>query len=160
MLCRNTWWLCAVFIWIPNPSPCLKEHNQTTQTSTGNSELSLSKQTCNILLFMLYSILCHINHSPQFLWKNKFLYKSCLCLTKHNAMKMYWGSGGIVPGILDLGTRWRWVVSFMPWPLYTQGKSPWYHLDRRLAGHQNCSGHSGEEKNSQPPPGIDEVAFI
>jgi hypothetical protein len=30
-----------------------------------------------------------------------------LCLTKHHAMKVYWGSGGIAPRILDLGTRWR-----------------------------------------------------
>jgi hypothetical protein len=30
-----------------------------------------------------------------------------LCLTKHHAMKTYWGSGGIAPRILDLGTRWR-----------------------------------------------------
>jgi hypothetical protein len=34
------------------------------------------------------------------------------------------GSGGIDPRILDLGTRWRWVVSFTPRPLYPQGKSP------------------------------------
>jgi hypothetical protein len=25
--------------------------------------------------------------------------------------------------ILDLGTRWRWVVSFMARPLYTRGNS-------------------------------------
>jgi hypothetical protein len=30
-----------------------------------------------------------------------------LCLTKHYAMKTYWGSGGIAPRMLDLGTRWR-----------------------------------------------------
>jgi hypothetical protein len=40
----------------------------------------------------------------------------------------------MAPHILDLGTRWRWVVSFTPRPLYTQGKSPWYLLDRRLSG--------------------------
>jgi hypothetical protein len=28
-------------------------------------------------------------------------------LTEHHAMKVYWGSGGIAPRILDLGTRWR-----------------------------------------------------
>jgi hypothetical protein len=33
--------------------------------------------------------------------------KLSLCLTKHNAMKTYCGSGSIVPRILDLGTRWR-----------------------------------------------------
>jgi hypothetical protein len=58
--------------------------------------------------------------------------KLSLCLTKHHAMKTCWGSGGIVPGILDLGTRWRSVVSFTPRPLYSQEKSPWYPLDRRL----------------------------
>jgi len=47
------------------------------------------------------------------------------------------------------------VVSFTTWPLYPQGKSPWYPLDRRLGGPQNHSGHSGEEKNSQPLPGIE-----
>jgi hypothetical protein len=40
--------------------------------------------------------------------------------------------GGIAPRIFDLGTRWRWVVSFTPLPLYPQGKSPFYPLDRRL----------------------------
>jgi hypothetical protein len=35
-------------------------------------------------------------------------------------MKTYWGSGGIAPRILDLGTRWKWVVSFTPRPLYQQ----------------------------------------
>jgi hypothetical protein len=33
--------------------------------------------------------------------------KLSLCLTKHHVMKAYWGSGGIAPRILDLGTRWR-----------------------------------------------------
>jgi len=28
-------------------------------------------------------------------------------------------------------------------------------LDRRLGGPQSRSGHGGEEKNSQPPPGIE-----
>jgi hypothetical protein len=33
---------------------------------------------------------------------------TCPCaLTKHHAMKAYWGSGGMAPRILDLGTRWR-----------------------------------------------------
>jgi hypothetical protein len=33
------------------------------------------------------------------------------------------GSGGIAPPFLYLGTRWRRVVSFKPWPLYTWGKN-------------------------------------
>jgi hypothetical protein len=47
------------------------------------------------------------------------------------------GSGGIAPRILDLGTRWRWVVSFTALPLYPQGKRTWYPLDRRLGGPQS-----------------------
>jgi len=46
------------------------------------------------------------------------------------------------------------VVSFTPRPLYPQGKSPWYPLDRRLSGSQNRSGYCGEEKISLPVPGI------
>jgi hypothetical protein len=36
-----------------------------------------------------------------------------------------------------------------------QGKSPWYPLDRRLCGPQSRAARRGEEKNSQPPPGIE-----
>jgi hypothetical protein len=58
-------------------------------------------------------------------------------------MEVYGGSGSIAPRILDVGTRWRWVVS------------PWYPLDRRLCGPQSWSGHGGEEKNFQPLPGLE-----
>jgi hypothetical protein len=34
-------------------------------------------------------------------------------------------------------------------------KSPRYPLDRRPGGSQSRSGRGGEEKNSQPPPGIE-----
>jgi hypothetical protein len=47
------------------------------------------------------------------------------------------------------------VVSLTPRPLNTQGNSPRYPLDRRLGGPQSRSGRGGEEKNSQPPPGIE-----
>jgi hypothetical protein len=52
-----------------------------------------------------------------------------------------WGSWGTAPRILNVGTRWRWVVSFAPRPLY-----PRQSLDRRLGGPQNRSGRGGEEK--------------
>jgi hypothetical protein len=32
---------------------------------------------------------------------------------------------------------------------------PWYPLYRRLGGLQSRSGHSGEEKNFQPLPGLE-----
>jgi hypothetical protein len=38
------------------------------------------------------------------------------------------------------------MVSFTPWPLYLQGKRPWYPLDRRLGGPHNPSGQHEEEK--------------
>jgi hypothetical protein len=44
-----------------------------------------------------------------------------------------------------------------PRSLYPLGKSPWYLLDRRLSGPQSRSGRGGEEKNSQPQPGIEGV---
>jgi len=34
------------------------------------------------------------------------------------------GSGDTAPRILYLGTGWKSVVSFTPWPLYTQGRAP------------------------------------
>jgi hypothetical protein len=36
------------------------------------------------------------------------------CVTKNHAMKTQWVSGGIAAIILNLGTRWRWVVGFTP----------------------------------------------
>jgi hypothetical protein len=72
-------------------------------------------------------------------------------------MKAYWRSGCIVPCILDLRTRWMRVISFMPQPLCSQGKSMWYPLDRRLGGLQIQSGCGGEEKNSHPLLGLESL---
>jgi len=47
------------------------------------------------------------------------------------------------------------VVSFMPRPLYPQGKNPQYPLVRRLGEPQSRSGRGVEEKNSQLPPRIE-----
>jgi len=33
-------------------------------------------------------------------------------------MMTYWGSGGIVPGILNLGIRWKWALNFTLRSLY------------------------------------------
>jgi len=49
----------------------------------------------------------------------------------------------------------RRVVSLTPQPLYAQGESPWYSLDRRLDGLQSRSGLGVEEKYPQPPPGTE-----
>jgi hypothetical protein len=36
-------------------------------------------------------------------------------------------SGRIVPVVLDLGTKWRWMVSFTPQPLYSREKTTGTH---------------------------------
>jgi hypothetical protein len=63
-----------------------------------------------------------------------------------------WRPMGYSSIILDLSTRWRWVVSFTPRPLYSRGISLLYRLGRRLSGPQN---HSGVKKNVLPLPGIE-----
>jgi hypothetical protein len=55
------------------------------------------------------------------------------------------GSGCIDPYFFDLGTRWSWVFSFTPQPLWPQGKGPLYPLDRRLGGPQSGSGRREKE---------------
>jgi len=79
-----------------------------------------------------------------------------LCLAKHHAMTY----GGVVLRalrILNLGTRWRRVVSTTPRPLYPRGSCPRSHLYGRLGGPQSRSGRGGEEKKipSLPLPGIE-----
>jgi hypothetical protein len=65
------------------------------------------------------------------------------------------GEWRLAPLILDLGTRWRSVISFTSRPLYLQGKSPWYPLDTRMGGPHRRSGRGGTEKNSQPLTGLE-----
>jgi hypothetical protein len=59
----------------------------------------------------------------QFILKVKGKVVPVFFLIEHNAMRLYWGSGHIALCILDLGTRWRWVVSFTPQLLYPQRTS-------------------------------------
>jgi hypothetical protein len=40
--------------------------------------------------------------------------KLSLCFTKHYAMKTYWGMEVQLHTLFDLGSIWRWVVSFTP----------------------------------------------
>jgi hypothetical protein len=70
-------------------------------------------------------------------------------------MKAIWGVEVYLHSFFDLGTRWRWVVSFTSRPIYPQEKSACYPLDRRLGGPQSRSGRGAEEKNPQPLPGLE-----
>jgi len=45
-----------------------------------------------------------------------------LSLIKLHAIKMHGENGGLAPLILNLGNRWRLVVSTMLQPLYATGK--------------------------------------
>jgi hypothetical protein len=45
-------------------------------------------------------------------------------LIHHHVIKAYWMCGGIAPRILDLSTRWMWVVSFTLQPLYPRERAP------------------------------------
>jgi hypothetical protein len=59
--------------------------------------------------------------------------------------------GGIAPHVFNRDTRWRWVVSFKPQPLYFRGMSPRYPLNRRPFKPQSRSGRFGEVKNFAMP---------
>jgi hypothetical protein len=61
--------------------------------------------------------------------------ENCPCdlLIKHYT-ECVWGSGRIDPHFLDLGTCWRWVVSFTPVPLYPGESAPGTHWIRGWVG--------------------------
>jgi hypothetical protein len=69
-------------------------------------------------------ILDEIKNGLNSVYEGKSRVKLPLCFTKHQAMKAYWGCRGVA---LDLGTRWRWVVSFTPRSLYPPRKIPSIH---------------------------------
>jgi hypothetical protein len=69
-----------------------------------------------------------------------------LYLAKHHAMKTY------TEHILNLGTRWIWVVSFTLRLLNSWGKGPRCLLDMVLGRLHRWSGRGGEEKISLPCP--------
>ena len=39
---------------------------------------------------------------------------------KRHTMNMYWGNGGKLPRILNVGARQRWMICFTPRPLYSR----------------------------------------
>jgi hypothetical protein len=51
---------------------------------------------------------------------------------------------------MDLGTRWRWVVSFTPRTHHFRRKNRPYPLYRRLDGYQNRSGNGAKQTNFLP----------
>jgi hypothetical protein len=45
-----------------------------------------------------------------------------------------WGTGNIPSRILNLGTSWRWMVSFTPQSPYSREMNPRCPLDKGLGG--------------------------
>jgi hypothetical protein len=62
-------------------------------------------------------------------------------------MKAYWGSGGIAP-------RYS-LTSALDGSEWSASHSGHFTPRERAPGPQSRSGLGGEEKNSQPPPGIE-----
>jgi hypothetical protein len=63
----------------------------------------------------------HLFHKVQMsLCLRTMSWRHILCSIRYN-MKAYCRSGGIGPHF-NLGARWRWVVSLVPWPIYQWGR--------------------------------------
>jgi hypothetical protein len=101
-----------------------------------------------------YSYILHFASCGLWISNHVSIFKNVklsLCLINYALRdEGVWGSGCIDSHFLDLGTSWRWVVSFTPRPLYPREKSPRYPLDRRLGGLQSRSGRFGEGKIFDP----------
>ena len=63
------------------------------------------------------------------------------------AMMAYRGSGVTFPLILNIGAKWRQVVSFMLWLFYLLGKSLQYLLYWRMGWPHSWFGQFGEEED-------------
>jgi hypothetical protein len=132
-------------------------HRVTTQK---NSTFTLKMEaacTSETLVSYHNTILCHnpedldLNHITCFFSPLAYFDGCGVC---HDVL----GSGVIAPRILDLGTRWRCVVSFTPRQLYSQGKIPGTHwiggwvgpravldtvVKRKIPSPRRESNHSG-----------------
>lgn len=69
----------------------------------------------------------------------------------YHSMEEERGSKGMAPLTLNLGTRWRSVVKFIP-GRFAPGEVPRYPLKRELHGPQSRTGRTGVEKNYFPVP--------
>jgi hypothetical protein len=64
-------------------------------------------------------------------------------------MVAYGGSGGTAP-CTELGTRWRWVVTFASRPLYPAAKDPLVPIGQEAGWAPEPSGGGSEEKIPSP----------
>jgi hypothetical protein len=93
---------------------------------------------------------CICQSALKYSWYGKGNVVPVLLLIKHRTMETYreWRYSS---NIFDLSIRWTWMVSFMPRPLYSWGKSLQYPLNSRLSRPQSQSEHCEEEKTLLTP---------
>jgi len=109
----------------------------------------------NVILLLLFHSACadstHMTSSFVCIFQQC---KECKGkLVPVHALKAYSGSRGVAPLIFNLGTRWNWVVNFMP------GKKLRYQLNMRLGGPHSRSRRFGEEKACFLLPGFELLFF-
>jgi hypothetical protein len=90
---------------------------------------SASVNTCHIRVMFNWQDVVRITVDPYLLWRhqNSFVCKSEVIHVLNYLSTMPWKhmrEWRHSSTVLDLGTRWKWVVSFTPLPLYTRGKRP------------------------------------
>jgi hypothetical protein len=91
--------------------------------------------------------------------KNKiFTYKVKHKFVNVLALRAFRGSRGLTPSLINLSTRWRWVVNIMP--QFACGKEPQYPFSRRLSGPQIWSGYCTEERECKHADDVCDNAII
>jgi hypothetical protein len=78
--------------------------------------------------------------------------KLSLLLVRHENMKAYGSGADKAPRIANHSTiyRWRWVVGFMPRPLYSRGENFWDPFLGWLDRPQSWHGNGGESEDTFP----------
>jgi len=66
----------------------------------------------------------------------------------------FWDDGDTILVILNLGSRWKWVIRFTSLPLCSREKGPRYPLNGRLGERKMRSESFGEEKDHLPLLGV------
>jgi hypothetical protein len=95
------------------------------------------EELCEVQCWKMYPFLQNalwlkISHVVFYCYVSQIsLYKVKVVPVLHQVSRQeeVWGSRGTAPRILNLGTTWRWVVSFTPRPLYHRERA---HGDRLI----------------------------
>jgi hypothetical protein len=96
----------------------------------------LGKETRLLGTLALSLVVTPIELIGSLTWPRRILLETCLESAETGTVQRLftWPTACIDPYFLNLGTSWRWVVSFTPRPLYPRGKSHRSPLDSTLGG--------------------------